>query len=175
MLTGVPEQPTKKRSIILAPIRKSGLRACIASTARFLLPQEKISAQSNKKLATNPSGRMSFGRFSTMAGAVVVTVSVTVVGVLVAFTDGGTNVQVVLAGRGPQLKVTGVGNVPCALTLREYVAEPPRVTVTVALLALRRICGCTEVTPVTVNGYAAIAPTLICWRAIIEESCPSPA
>ena len=62
---------------------------------------------------------MSLGEFITMAGAVVLTVSVTVVGVLVAFTEGGTNVQVVLAGNGPQLNVTGVVRFPCALTLSE--------------------------------------------------------
>ena len=46
------------------------------------------------------------------AGAVVVIVRVTVVGVLVAFTEAGLNVHVVSAGRVPQLNVTAVGKVP---------------------------------------------------------------
>ena len=86
------------------------------------------------------------------AGATVVTVKVTVVGVLVAFTLAGLKEHAVFAGNGPQLNVTAVGKVPCALTLKEYVAEPPRVTVTVAFAALKIICGCTEVTPLTVKG-----------------------
>jgi len=56
------------------------------------------------------------GALMATPGAVVVIVSVTVVGVLVAFTEAGLNVHAVSAGKLPQLNVTDVGNIPWALT-----------------------------------------------------------
>src|SRR5882724_7012318 len=150
-LASVPQATRDNKSRVITPIDAQRFPRTSARR-RFPAAHVTSAGKSNPRANSKPGLLRFVGALMATVGAVVLTVKVTVVGMLVALTELGTNVQVVLAGKGPQLKVTAVGKVPCAVTLIEYVAEPPRVTVTVAFATLKIIWGCTEVTPWTVNG-----------------------
>ena len=142
LFVSLPHAAKSSRSKVIAPIANLRFILPRAGRRRFHAGAHTTTAGKSNPIANSRVGRWRFaGALMATPGAVVVIVRVTVVGVLVAFTEAGLNVQAVSAGRVPQLNVTAVGNVPWALTFREKVAEFPAVTVAVPFTGLTMIWG----------------------------------